>query len=111
MAKKPKPNGGPETPATHLTDPQLTSRLMRQQAGLGFRVAAAFLILILGMPLLNAFAPEFTQQQVMGFPLYWFVLGLAFYPISWALSVYFVKASEKLEHEEAAMVRSETTGR
>jgi hypothetical protein len=107
MAKKPKPNGASEAPAPHLTDPQLTGRLMRQQAGLGLRVAAVFLILILGMPLLNALAPDFTRQQIMGFPLYWFVLGLAFYPVSWALSVYFVKASEKLEHEEAWMFRSE----
>lgn len=91
----------------HLTDAQLAGRLMRQQALLSIGVAAVFLVLILGLPLLTQFAPALTQQLVFGFPLSWFILGLAFYPITWALSAYFVKASEKLEAEEAAMVREE----
>ena len=91
----------------HLNDRELSGRLMRHQAMLGLRVAAVFLVLILGLPLLTQFAPSFTQQTVLGFPLSWFILGLAFYPITWALSAYFVKASEKLEHDEAQMVREE----
>ncbi len=71
------------------------------------RVAVVFLLLILGLPLLTHFAPSVTQQNVLGFPLSWFILGLAFYPITWALSAYFVTASERLEAEEAEMVRQE----
>jgi uncharacterized membrane protein (DUF485 family) len=99
----------PESAANHphLDDGQLAARLMRQQAALGVRVAAVFLVLVLGLPVLTALAPEFTQTPVLGFPLSWFLLGLFFYPITWGLSAYFVRASEKLEAEEAAMVREE----
>ncbi|MFN3649524.1 MAG: DUF485 domain-containing protein [Armatimonadota bacterium] len=84
---------------------------MKQQAGLGITVAAVFLVLILGLPLLTQFTPAWTQQPVFGFPLSWFILGIAFYPITWALSTYFVKSSEKLEAEEAQMIREERQGR
>ena len=97
----------PNSSHPHLTDAQLASRLMRQQAALGIGVAAVFLVLILGLPLLNHFAPDFTQQRVLGFPLSWFILGIGLYPVTWGLSWYFVQASEKLEHEEAQMVREE----
>lgn len=83
---------------------------MRRQAALSLRVAAVFLFLILGVPLANYFAPSWSQQPVFGFPLSWFLLGILFYPITWALSTYFVRASEKLESEEAAMIRSERQG-
>jgi uncharacterized membrane protein (DUF485 family) len=103
-----KPHDDASAPAhPHLTDAQLASRLMRQQAALGMAVAAVFLVLILGLPLLTAFAPAAAQTPVFGFPLSWFILGIAFYPITWVLSAYFVKASEKLETEEARMIREE----
>jgi uncharacterized membrane protein (DUF485 family) len=62
---------------------------------------------VLGLPLLSHFAPAFSQQPVLGFPLSWLLLGLLFYPITWALSAYFVKASERMEEEQARMVREE----
>ena len=89
------------------TDSELAGILMRRQAGLSIRVAAVFLVLILGVPLMNHFLPELSQQPVLGFPLSWFFLGLLFYPITWALSAYFVKASERLEAEDADLVRRE----
>ncbi|HTE17351.1 MAG TPA: DUF485 domain-containing protein [Armatimonadota bacterium] len=89
------------------SDSDLTGTLMRRQALLGVRVAAVFLILVLGMPLLTHFRPDWTQQPILGFPASWFLLGLLFYPITWALSAYFVKASERMESEDAEMVRRE----
>jgi uncharacterized membrane protein (DUF485 family) len=100
MAKEPAPE-------TVHSDSELAGILMRRQASLGIRVAAVFLVLILGIPLLNHYAPELSQQPVLGFPLAWFVLGILFYPITWALSAYFVKASERLESEDADLVRRE----
>ena len=100
MAKEPSPE-------TVHSDSELAGILMRRQASLGIRVAAVFLVLILGIPLLNHYAPELSQQPVLGFPLAWFVLGILFYPITWALSAYFVKASERLESEDADLVRRE----
>jgi uncharacterized membrane protein (DUF485 family) len=84
--------------------------LMRRQAALSIRVAAAFIVLILAIPLMTQFAPALAQHPVLGFPLSWLILGILFYPITWALSWYFVNASEKLEHREAETLRDGGTG-
>ena len=111
MATKHSSGSGQEPAnSTRHTDAELASILMRRQAALSMRVAAVFLVLILGVPLANHFLPEWSQQPVLGFPLTWLLLGILFYPITWALSAYFVKASERLEAEEAAMIRSERDG-
>ena len=89
------------------SDGELAGALMRRQAALSSRVAAVFLVLILGLPLLTYFKPEWGQQPILGFPLSWFLLGILFYPITWVLSAYFVKASEQLEAEDAEMVHKE----
>lgn len=94
-------------PAEHHSDRWLSAQLMRRQAALSLRVAAVFLLVVLGVPLLTQFAPEWTQQSVLGFPLVWLLLGILFYPITWALSTYFVRVSERVEAEEAEMVRRE----
>lgn len=112
MAKKQSANGRAtrSQAVQHHSDAELAGQLMRRQASLSLRVAAVFLFLILAVPLANQFAPAWSQQPVLGFPLSWFLLGILFYPITWALSTYFVRASEKLESEEAAMIRSERPG-
>ena len=102
-----RPNDGRMPPSHPRSDAELSGALMRRQALLGVRVAAAFLILVLGLPLLTHFRPDWTQQPILGFPASWFLLGLLFYPITWALSAYFVKASEGMESEDAEMVRRE----
>src|SRR5438445_2979088 len=96
--------GGPEA-GSH--DRELAAALMRRQAALGVRVAALFLVLVLGLPLVSYFAPDWGQQPILGFPFSWLVLGLLFYPVTWALSAYFVRASERLEAEQAEQVRRE----
>ena len=96
----------PSSAGTH-SDAELTGTLMRRQALLGVRVAAIFLVLVLGLPLLTHYRPDWTQQPILGFPASWFLLGLLFYPITWALSAYFVKASERMESEDAELVRRE----
>ena len=101
----------PVSPPEAHSDRQLSEILMRRQAVLSLRVAAVFLVLILGLPLLTWLAPQWSQAPVLGFPLSWFLLGILFYPLSWALSVYFVKASERMEREEAALIREERAAR
>jgi uncharacterized membrane protein (DUF485 family) len=109
MAKKGR-TGEARKVDTHHSDRELAAILMRRQATLSIRVAAVFLVVVLGVPLVNAFLPELSQTPILGFPASWFLLGLFFYPLTWALSTYFVKASEKLEAEEAAMIRAERDG-
>lgn len=94
-----------------ISDGELARVLMRRQGRLGLVVAAAFLVLVVGVPLLTHFRLDWSQQPLFGFPLSWFLLGLLFYPLTWALSVYFVRASEKLEAEEAEAVRRQRRGR
>ena len=79
---------------------RLARSLMRRQGALSVRVAAAFLVLILGLPLLNALAPEaMNAAWAGGITPTWLFLGVLFYPITVALSFYFVGASDRIEAE------------
>jgi len=80
----------------------LLRRLMRRQAALSLRVAAVFVLLLLGLPLLNLYAPQLAATRVGGFTFSWLFLGVLFYPITWILSAYFVRNSDRIEAELAA---------
>ncbi len=77
----------------------LSRRVMHKQAVLSLRVAAVFIILILGVPLINFYFPSQAARPVFGFTASWLFLAVLFYPITWALSFYFVKQSDKLEDD------------
>jgi uncharacterized membrane protein (DUF485 family) len=81
--------------------------IMQRQARLSLGVAAIFLVLVLGLPLVNAFAPGLAQARIAGFTATWLFLGVLFYPITWLLSGYFVRASEEVEHGAAGLARGE----
>ena len=78
--------------------------LMRRQLQLSIACAAAFLVVLLGLPLANYFAPEFMATRVAGFTLTWLILGVLFFPIVWAISFVFIKRSIWLEEDEVAQV-------
>ncbi len=79
--------------------------LMRRQLRLSIASAAAFLVALLGMPLLNYFAPTFMATRVGGFTLSWLILGVLFFPFVWIISWIFIQRSIALEDEEVAEVR------
>jgi uncharacterized membrane protein (DUF485 family) len=79
--------------------------LMRKQLKLSIACALSFLLVVLGLPLANYFAPEFMAQRVFGFTLTWFLLGIGFFPAVWVISYYFIKRSIKLEEDEVAEVQ------
>ena len=89
----------------------LTTRVMKRQAGLSIRVAMVFLVIVLLLPLLNWQMPDLAHTSILGFSLTWLILGVLFYPITWILSGYFVKASNTIEtqiaQEEEANAHSE----
>jgi uncharacterized membrane protein (DUF485 family) len=91
------------TPDLHALSTEEHERLahlvMRRQASLSLRVALVFVILIFGLPLVNYFLPDLANAKVLGFTATWFFLGLLFFPITWLLSAYFVKTSDRLESE------------
>lgn len=83
----------------------LLGRLMKKQARLSIGVACGFISLLIAIPLINTFAPTLAAKSVGGFTLSWLVLGVLFYPLTWLLSGYFVRRSDRIEEE---MVREES---
>ena len=81
--------------------------LMRKQLKLSIACALAFLVVLLGLPLANYFAPELMARRIFGFTLTWFMLGIGFFPAVWVISFYFIRRSIALEEEEVAEVSRE----
>ena len=79
--------------------------LMRKQLKLSIACALSFLLVVLGLPLANYFAPELMATRIFGFTLTWFMLGIGFFPAVWCISFYFIKRSIALEQEEVAEVK------
>ena len=80
--------------------------LMRRQLQLSIGCAAAFLIVLLGLPLANYFAPELMATRIGGFTLTWLILGVVFFPCVWVIAFIFIKRSIGLEEEEARQARN-----
>ena|ERR1041385_6618475 len=78
--------------------------LMRRQLRLSITCAAAFLVALLGLPLLNYFFPEFMAKRVFGFTLTWFGLGVLFFPFVWLIAWVFIRRSIALEESEVREV-------
>jgi len=78
--------------------------LMRKQLKLSIACALAFLVVLLGLPLANYFAPELMATRIFGFTLTWFLLGIGFFPAVWVIAFFFIRRSIKLEEEEVAEV-------
>lgn len=88
--------------AHHLTEAEharLAHIVMRRQATLSLRVAAVFVVLLLGLPLVNYFLPELANRQIFGFTATWLFLGVLFFPITIWLSFVFVRQSDRIEAE------------
>jgi uncharacterized membrane protein (DUF485 family) len=81
----------------------IAAHVMKRQAALGLRVAAVFIVMIVGLPLFNQYFPTLAATPVFGFTLTWLFLGVGFFPITWLLSAYFVRESDKIESEAVRM--------
>jgi len=80
--------------------------LMRRQLQLSVACAAAFLVLLIGLPLANYFAPALMATRVAGFTLSWLILGVLFFPFVWVISYVFIRRSIALEEDEVTAVRT-----
>lgn len=83
----------------------LVRNIMRRQSRLSLRIAAVFVGILVGLPLLNLVAPGAMATPVGGFPLTWLLLALLFYPVTWLLSWLFVSGSDRAEDEIVAEMR------
>jgi uncharacterized membrane protein (DUF485 family) len=79
--------------------------LMRRQLKLSILCAAAFLVMLLGVPLANYFAPQLMATRVAGFTLSWLLVGVLSFPAVWIISWYFIRKSIWLENDEVEQVR------
>lgn len=77
----------------------LSRVVMRRQARLSLGIASIFLAMILGLPLVNRFLPSVANYPIFGFPASWLFLGVVFYPITVALSIAFVRRSDRIEDD------------
>ena len=85
--------------------------LMRRQLRLSISCAATFLVVLLGLPLLNYFAPELMATRVAGFTLTWLILGVLFFPFVWIISAVFIRRSIALENDEVKSAQTGTPGK
>jgi len=79
--------------------------LMRKQLKLSIACSLAFMVVLLGLPLANYFAPELMAKRILGFTFTWLLLGIGFFPAVWCISFYFIKRSIALEEEEVREVQ------
>lgn len=100
--EKPLPDKKPD-----VHSEEFLHSLMRRQLKLSIACALSFLLVVLGLPLANYFAPELMATRIFGFTFTWFLLGIGFFPAVWCISFYFIKRSIKLEDEEVAEVSRE----
>jgi len=81
---------------------------MRRQLSLSISCAATFFVALLGLPLLNYFAPELMAKRVAGFTLSWLIIGVLFFPFVWIISYIFIKRSIALEEDEVAQAQAQS---
>jgi len=80
--------------------------LMKRQLKLSISCAAAFLLLLFGLPLMNYFAPVLMANRVGGFTLTWLVLGVLFFPYVWIIAKWFIVRSIAMEEAEVKTAES-----
>jgi uncharacterized membrane protein (DUF485 family) len=100
----------PPTPPDHndvVHSEAFLRTLMRRQLGLSVSCATTFLIALVGVPLLNYFAPALMSTRIAGFTLSWLILGVLFFPFVWIISYVFIKRSIALEDDEVTRTQVE----
>ncbi len=95
----------PPSPQDEVHSEEFLRLLMRRQLKLSVACAAAFLVVLLGLPLANYFAPQLMATRVAGFTLSWLLLGVLFFPAVWGISWFFIRRSIALEEDEVKSVK------
>jgi len=97
----------PPPPKLDMHSEDFLRSLMRKQLKLSITCALAFLLVLLGLPIANYFAPELMAKRIFGFTLSWFLLGVGFFPAVWVISFYFIRRSIALEEDEVRSVKGD----
>jgi hypothetical protein len=78
--------------------------LVRAQLRLAASVLAATAILLGGLPLLFLAVPATSSIRVWQVPLPWLVMGVLVYPVVVLAARYYVRHSERIEHDFTELV-------
>ena len=89
-----------QRPAKDIHSDAFLRDLMRRQLSLSVACGACFLLVLLALPLLNYWAPEWMGQRIGGFTFTWLVLGVLFFPFVWIIAWVFIRKSIALEEAE-----------
>lgn len=84
---------------------RLAQSVMKRQVSLSLKVASVFVVILLGLPLVNYYMPEIMNAPFLGFTVTWFLLAILFYPITWVLSWWFIKRSNQIEADLAVSLQ------
>nr|WP_298253294.1 hypothetical protein [uncultured Arthrobacter sp.] len=71
--------------------------LIRSQLRLALVVAAGFLVILIGIPVLLAVFPDIDRVTIATIPLPWLLLGLGVYPLVIGSAVLFVRSATRNE--------------
>ncbi|MBK1881334.1 DUF485 domain-containing protein [Luteolibacter pohnpeiensis] len=94
-------NDDPTTGDDFIHSHEFLHHLMKRQLRLSISCALTFSAVLLALPVLNYFLPEFMAMRVFGFTLTWLILGVLFFPFVWIISWAFIRRSLAMEAEEA----------
>jgi hypothetical protein len=95
----------PYRPATHEIDEQTAvgelyvTALLRAQLRPSLLVLGGLVVTLGGLPLLFALLPDLAAVRVGPFPLPWFLLGVAVYPMLLLAAWWHVRAAERVERD------------
>jgi uncharacterized membrane protein (DUF485 family) len=82
---------------------------MRRQLRLSVACAVTFLVVLLGLPLLNYFFHEQMATRVFGFTLTWLLLGVLFFPFVWIIAWVFIRRSIAMEEAESSKLKAQSS--
>jgi uncharacterized membrane protein (DUF485 family) len=98
----------PHDPSSDVVHSEAFLRLlMRRQLKLSLACAAAFLSVLLLLPLANYLYPELMARRMGGFTASWWLLGVGFFPAVWVIAWVFIRRSIALENDEVRAAREE----
>lgn len=78
--------------------------LVRIQLRLAIGVLLIFAVLVGGLPLLLVLEPGLADVHVLGLPLPWLLLGVVVHPVIVVGALFYVRQSERNEHDFADLV-------
>lgn len=96
----------PSQPPEHndfIHSEEFLHTLMARQLKLSISCAVAFVVVLVGLPVMNYLAPEFMATRVGGFTMTWLVLGVLFFPFVWIIARIFITRSMALEEAEVKL--------